>query len=310
MLANAAIGAAYGLAVHRDVVGKVAIIDFDIHHGNGTEACVQAVVPTPWTVAHETPAGTVSSSGVTYQPWLGDKDKESIFFGSIHGYGADAPPGEEDPAEGEAAAAVSVFYPGSGGSDSQFTDTGRGPIVRNVPLRLRTRSAAWRREMMSRILVPLRAFDPDLVLISAGFDAHAHDALEAGGLHDRDFEWMTGELVRIAEATAAGRVVSVLEGGYQVAGGFVSSLARAVGSHVHVLQQPGLVGATWDRDEALGRLEAAIAYEDRWLTNRAVARPRPQREGALSARSKITEPPPAARAAHAVRSTIMHSTPS
>ena len=56
-----------------------------------------------------------------------------------------------------------------------------------------------------------------------------------------------------------------------MAGGFVSSLARAVGSHVHVLQQPGLVGSTWDGDEALGRLEAAIAYEDKWLTNRAVA---------------------------------------
>ena len=86
VLANAAIGAAYGLAVHRGVVGKVAIVDFDIHHGNGTEACVQAVVPTPWTVTHETPAGIVSSSGVTYQPWLGDQDKECIFFGSIHGY--------------------------------------------------------------------------------------------------------------------------------------------------------------------------------------------------------------------------------
>ena len=225
VLANAAIGAAYGLAVHRHVVEKVAIIDFDVHHGNGTEACVQAVVPTPWTVTHETPSGTISSSGVTYQPWLGEKDKESIFFGSIHGYGADVPPGEHAPAENEAAV-VSVFYPGSGGPESQFTDVGKGPVVRNAPMRLRTRSAAWRKEMMTRILVPLRAFAPDLVLISAGFDAHAHDALEAGGLYDRDFEWMTSELVRIAEDTAEGRVVSVLEGGYQVAGGFVSSLAR------------------------------------------------------------------------------------
>ena len=71
LLANAAIGAAYGCAVHRDVVRRVAIVDFDVHHGNGTEACVRAVVPTPWTEEHDTPAGRVSASGVTYFPWLG-----------------------------------------------------------------------------------------------------------------------------------------------------------------------------------------------------------------------------------------------
>ena len=107
-------------------------------------------------------------------------------------YGADAPPGEE----ADETAAVSVFYPGSGGPDSQSTDTSKGPVLRNVPVRLRTRSAAWRKELMEKILVPLREFAPDLLLISAGFDAHAHDALEAGGLHDRDYDWMTGELVR------------------------------------------------------------------------------------------------------------------
>lgn len=61
VLANAAIGAAYAMAVHRDKVKKVAIIDFDIHHGNGTEACVQAVLPTTWTESVETPAGTVGA---------------------------------------------------------------------------------------------------------------------------------------------------------------------------------------------------------------------------------------------------------
>ena len=63
----------------------------------------------------------------------------------------------------------------------------------------------------------------------------------------------------------------MLEGGYQVAGGFVSSLARAVGSHVSTLQQPSLVGASWEADEASKRLEAALALEDSWLTNRAMA---------------------------------------
>lgn len=271
VLANAAIGAAYAMAVHRDVVRTVAIVDFDIHHGNGTEACVQAVVPTAWTESHETPLGSISASGVTYKPWLGASDKERIFFASIHGYGHDGPDMGED---AEEMGPVSAFYPGSGGPNDTFTDTKKGPVVRNAPVRLRTRSAAWRRELMAKILVPLRAFAPDLLIISAGFDAHAHDALEAGGLHDRDYEWMTSELVRIAEDCAAGRVVSVLEGGYQVAGGFVSSLARAVGSHVSALNQPALVGASWGKAEAMERLEAGIAHEEAWLTNRAVAQAR------------------------------------
>ena len=107
--ANAAIGAAYAMA-HRDVVRTVAIVDFDIHHGNGTEACVQAVVPTAWTESHETPLGSISASGVTL-PWLGASDKERIFFASIHGY--DHGPGYGEDAE--EMGPVSAFYPGSGG---------------------------------------------------------------------------------------------------------------------------------------------------------------------------------------------------
>jgi len=191
VLANAAIAAAYAIAVHRQTVRRVAIVDFDIHHGNGTEACVQAVVPRTWTEVHDTPTGRVSASGVTYKPWLGADDRERIFFSSIHGYGADA-----SPEEGGEGGYLSAFYPGSGGPGSTLTDVAAGPVVRNVPVRLRTRSAAWRREMLSQMLIPLRAFEPDLIVVSAGFDGHAHDALEAGGLHDRDFEWMTAELVR------------------------------------------------------------------------------------------------------------------
>ena len=95
---------------------------------------------------------------------------------------------------------------------------------------------------------------------------------------------LLAQIVRIAEACANGRVVSVLEGGYQVAGGFVSSLARAVGSHVATLNQPSLVGASWAEAEANTRLEAAIAYEDTWLTNRANA-------ATKAAASAGTEPP-------------------
>ena len=125
---------------------------------------------------------------------------------------------------------------------------------------------------MAKILVrsvPLRPTSSS----SPRADAHAHHAPEAGGLHDRDAEWMTSELVRIAEDCAAGRVVSVLEGGYQVAGGFVSSLARAVGSHASALNQPALVGASWGKAEAMSASRLGSPTRRRG-TNRAVAQAR------------------------------------
>jgi len=152
---------------------------------------------------------------------------------------------------------------------------------------LKTPSARWRRAIMTKILQPLADFKPDLVLISAGFDAHAHDPLGAGALHEVEFEWMTAELVAIAEthcdgaplpplirmtndrderatarrtrmSHAAGRLVSVLEGGYQITGGGVSSLAAGVASHVGTLMSPSLVGATWNSQAALDRFEKVI----------------------------------------------------
>ena len=187
------------------------------------------MVPTPWTVTHDTPSGTVSSSGVTYQPWLGDQDKERIFFGSIHGYGADAPPGAEaTTADGDAA--VSVFYPGSGGPDSQFTDVAKGPTVRNVPLRLRTRSAAWRKEMMSRILVPLRAFAAGVFVYMAIFELappHAHGR---------------GLSVRYLGAFAAGLALIVLSEAAE--NGAESSIFTATAAEPRPLSSLAAVNAT------------------------------------------------------------------
>ena len=95
---------------------------------------------------------------------------------------------------------------------------------------------------------------------------------QAGGLHDSDFEWMTAQLVAIAESSCEGRLVSTLEGGYRVTGGPLASLGRAAAAHVSTLMQPALVSRPWEQDDALDRLHAMMEQETRWQEARAARR--------------------------------------
>lgn len=92
-----------------------------------------------------------------------------------------------------------------------------------------------------QILPHLRDFDPDIIFISAGFDAHRKDAMNFGyvGMVEDDYEWLTEQLIRVANTCCNGRVVSVLEGGYKIHGGLVSPFARSVASHVRALVDGG-----------------------------------------------------------------------
>eukprot|EP00541_Cyclophora_tenuis_P018909 CAMPEP_0116547734 /NCGR_PEP_ID=MMETSP0397-20121206/3943_1 /TAXON_ID=216820 /ORGANISM="Cyclophora tenuis, Strain ECT3854" /LENGTH=218 /DNA_ID=CAMNT_0004072301 /DNA_START=168 /DNA_END=824 /DNA_ORIENTATION=+ len=87
----------------------------------------------------------------------------------------------------------------------------------------------------------LREFDPDIIFISAGFDAHKRDTMNFGyvGMVEDDYEWVTENLVKIANSCCNGRIVSVLEGGYKIHGGIVSPFARSVASHVRALVDGG-----------------------------------------------------------------------
>jgi acetoin utilization deacetylase AcuC-like enzyme len=167
---NAAIGAlrareAYGLA-------RVAVIDFDVHHGNGTQA------------AFETDG--------------------SLFYASTHQY---------------------PLYPGTGAA----SEIGVGNIV-NVPLRPMSGSSQFRLGVTQRILPALDAFRPELVLVSAGFDAHRNDPLAQLMLEEADYTWVTEKLVEIAQRHAEGRLIATLEGGYDLA-----ALGASVAAHVRVL---------------------------------------------------------------------------
>ncbi len=167
---NAAIGALRAREVHG--VTRVAVADFDVHHGNGTQAAFEA--------------------------------DSSLFYGSTHQY---------------------PLYPGTGAA----SDMGVGNIV-NVPLRPMAGSSQFRFAMTQRILPALDAFRPELVIVSAGFDAHRSDPLAQLLLDEADYVWVTEQLLEIAYRHASGRLVATLEGGYDL-----SALAASAAAHIRVL---------------------------------------------------------------------------
>ncbi len=200
---------------------RIAIIDIDIHHGNGTEACVRNLSPSMQPVP--LPSSWAPVYQQSYKPWLDEDDHKETFFGSMHLF------------QGE------HFYPGSGLDCCERVDpiTGFGANVCNVtltpvgpgPCDISGRaklSAAQRaavcdvasKEMRSKLeatMFPaLAAFKPTLVIISSGFDAHYDDMYHY--LTEQDYHWITDRLCEIASAGSGGRgcVISILEGGYSL----------------------------------------------------------------------------------------------
>lgn len=170
LFANAAIAAKYARQKHG--VERVAVVDFDVHHGNGTQDIF-------WS----------------------DKN---LFFSSTH---------------------QMPLFPGTGA----LSETGVGNIW-NAPLRSGDGGERFREAMESRILPALKNFSPDLIIISAGFDAHEADPLASLRLVEADFMWVTEKLTEAADRHCEGRIVSLLEGGYDL-----TALARSVAVHVRTL---------------------------------------------------------------------------
>jgi acetoin utilization deacetylase AcuC-like enzyme len=170
---NVAIGARHAQARHG--VGKVALLDFDVHHGQGTQAVVEI--------------------------------DPSLFYGSTHQY---------------------PLYPGTGHANERGVDGN----VANVPLRPSSGSAQFRHAWGEIILPQLDRFAPELLIVSAGFDAHKADPLAQLSLETEDFAWISRELLAIADRHAKGRLVSALEGGYDL-----EALAEATAAHVRVLMR-------------------------------------------------------------------------
>lgn len=167
---NVAIAGLY--ARKRHGAERTAVVDFDVHHGNGTQDIF-------WS----------------------DRD---LFFASTH---------------------QMPLYPGTGAAN----EAGVGNVF-NAPLRPFDGGKAFRDAFESRILPALENFGPDIILISAGFDAHEADPLANLMLQEADFRWATEAIMAVAERHCRGRVVSMLEGGYDL-----NALARSVATHVTAL---------------------------------------------------------------------------
>jgi len=180
-----------------------------------------------------------------WSPWLGrDPEVELTYSGPEEGVGAKLVWASEDPQVGNGTQEIfwddpSVFYasshqmplfPGTGALNERGKDDD-GTIV-NAPLRPGTGTETFKAAMDDRILPALERFSPDLILISAGFDAHHRDPLANIELGDADFGWVTARLMDLADRLCGGRVVSMLEGGYDLQG-----LSGGVAAHMRALQR-------------------------------------------------------------------------
>ncbi len=173
---NVAIAARYAQKMHG--LNKVLIIDWDVHHGNGTYAVFER--------------------------------DPSVFYFSIHQY---------------------PHYPGTGRADEVGSDEGQGASL-HVPLAGGQGDAEYIAAFKEQLLPAALAFKPELILISAGFDAHLDDALSSMQLSSEGFGRLTDIVCRLADDVCAGRIVSVLEGGYNL-----PALAESVSEHIRRLQE-------------------------------------------------------------------------
>lgn len=171
LFGNVAVAAKYALDHHG--LKRVAVVDFDVHHGNGTQDLLE--------------------------------DEPRAFFASSHQY---------------------PLWPGTGAAH----ETGPHDTILNVPLPPRSGGAVFRREYEDKVFPRVRAFKPELILVSAGFDAHRDDPLADLLLETEDFTWVTERLCDLADELCAGKLVSCLEGGYNL-----YALAESVAAHVDVL---------------------------------------------------------------------------
>jgi acetoin utilization deacetylase AcuC-like enzyme len=168
---NAAIAARH--AQRKYGIGRAAVVDFDVHHGNGTQDIFWADPTVMYCSTHQMP-----------------------------------------------------LFPGTGASGER----GEHDTIVNAPLASEDGGAKFRAAFENVILPQLRKFAPELIIISAGFDAHYRDPLASLNLKAEDFGWVTRKLMDVADSSAGGRIVSVLEGGYDLQG-----LQESVAAHVTAL---------------------------------------------------------------------------
>ena len=232
---NVAMTASYTMSTYRKQVKKIAIIDFDVHHGNGTQEIVEALMrPKQFTVQNDcSPFSIFEISTNKYQPWLDFKDGKNVLFISVHLYNNGSGDSSESNSNSDLPSrheAKSIFYPGTGGLDENTKESFMeypGGIL-NVPIKPgEASSAQWRKHFTQTVFHRLAKFKPDFIFCSAGFDAHEKDMLHGPddtGINEFDYEWLTEQLQKAANQFSKGRLVSIFEGGYNIGLGAISPL--------------------------------------------------------------------------------------
>jgi len=350
LLNNISIGAAYALNVHRNNVSRVAIVDFDVHHGNGTEETVRWLAPGVEASEVITPLCFGTMQVPHYKPWYDENDANNVLFVSVHGYGPrekglealmprypfypgtgqtiipDVPDGDTKSVRSDAVRSNKSSKVGTtseekssssametaGPEDREYNDgddededdgeydqgddqddddddeddfsiggdfeskkirqlrqmysappasqqKDMPPLILDVGVTLPEEGDSgsgayrhqWRNYFRDEIFPRLLKFEPDIIFISAGFDAHRKDTINSGyiALVEEDFEWVTNNLIQIANTCCNGRIVSALEGGYQIGAEHYSSFAKSVKSHVMSLAKGGRSSRVYNQEE-------------------------------------------------------------
>ena len=226
---NIAIGAAYVKNKYRNEIVKVAIFDFDAHHGNGTEEIVQMLNSKIFEKKFVyDKLCEIKTRKIRQINWADEEDAKNVLYISTHIY-------EEKNDENN-------FYPFSGSTETN-TDK-KSPIypggIYNIPMSSKNnvvKGDEYRSIIKTKVIPRLYEFKPDIIFLSAGFDCHENEIINQKNiaLNEFDFAFITQQMQFVANKFCKGRLISVLEGGYNISTGIISSFEQSVFTHAKFL---------------------------------------------------------------------------
>ena len=223
---NVCVGAAYAKYFYSDKIKKIAIFDFDVHHGNGTEEIIQMLNTKKFhKIMDYEKFGKVDLFSDIKINWFDFNDAKNTLFISTHIYN------EQNP---------KTFYPYSGSieTNTQKDDEIYPGGILNIPFGFKSNySHEYRNVIRNKVIPRLCKFKPDIIFLSAGFDGHELEGINQKhmSLQEYDYAFLTEKLQIVADKYCEGRLVSVLEGGYNVTTGLISSFAQSVFTHARFL---------------------------------------------------------------------------
>ena len=234
LINNIAIGAAYAKNKYRNDIKKVAIFDFDAHHGNGTEEIVQMLNSKIFEKKFiYDKLCELKTQNIKQINWADGEDAKNVLYISTHIFNEEKEKGKNN------------IYPFSGSTESNTDKT--SPLypggIYNIPLFSKKNSDKiikgdeYRNILRTKVIPRLYEFKPDIIFLSAGFDCHENEIINHKniGLNEFDYAFITQEIQFVANKFCKGRLISVLEGGYNISAIIISSFGQSVFTHARFL---------------------------------------------------------------------------